>query len=255
MKNQKLLENAVGAIKKAGDILLRIQRGTKEIKREGKDFLTKADLHSNSIIVSRLRELTPRVPINSEEGDKNLNRTEKEIWIIDPLDGTVNFFHQDVFWGVSVAFVRNRQTELGAIYLPALDVLIGATRDGKIIKRGNFDFGVGKESDLSRAQVWLDWSKESKAVLSILPKIAKVSLYPQIRLCATASLMAVATGKIVAYIHPHPAPEDFSAGYLIVEMAGGKVTDLAGRPCTPFSDSMVASNGKLHNQILEAVNN
>jgi len=78
-------------------------------------------------------------------------------------------------------------------------------------------------------------------------------LYPQIRLCSTASLMAVATGKICAYVHPHPAPEDFAAGALIVEKAGGKVTDLQGKPWDIFSKSIVASNGILHEEILNGI--
>lgn len=256
MSNQKLLLPIIKIIKKAGQVLLEIQQEAKEIKKERKDFLTEADLRSHSLISERLQELTPEIPIYSEEGEVSIDGTKKAIWVVDPLDGTFNFFHQDVFWGISIAFVENQQTQLGVIYLPALNQLAGATKESDIITEGRgIALKVRTDTDLSRAQIWLDWGKASKAVLSILPKIAAVSLYPQIRLCATASLMAVATGKITAYILPQPAPEDFAAGALIVERAGGRVTDLLGNPWMLLSDSIVASNGVLHNRILKEIKN
>jgi len=113
--------------------------------------------------------------------------------------------------------------------------------------------GVRKESQLSEARIWTDWGKESKEALSLFPRMAEISMKPQIRLCSTASLMAVASGKISAYIHPHPAPEDFVAGAFIVEKAGGKVTDLKNKPWSISSDSIVASNGILHDEILKGL--
>ena len=70
---------------------------------------------------------------------------------------------------------------------------------------------------------------------------------------AIPSLMAVASGKICAYIHPHPAPEDFAAAAFIVEKAGGKVTDLGGNAWDLSSDSIVATNGLLHDQVLKVL--
>jgi len=241
------------------DTLLKLQAlshhqpQAREIGKEEKDFLTDLDLKSHLILSKGLRKIASEIPVYSEEGEGRIEKTKGKSWIIDPLDGTVNFFHQDVFWGLSVALVEDQRTQLGVIYLPALKQLAGVTREGKVFTKGNIVLEVRKGKDISKAQIWLDWGKESEAVLSILPKIKRISLYPQIRLCCTASLLAVAGGKISAYIHPHPAPEDIAAGCLIVEKAGGRVTDLDGNPWTPFSDSIVASNGLLHNQILEAL--
>lgn len=248
-----LLRKTVEVAEEAGKLLLGIQKGVREIKKPRKDFLTDADLKSHSLITARLRDLTPQVPIYSEENEEELKIGKEAIWVVDPLDGTINFFHQDFLWGVSIALVENQRTKLGVVCLPALNQTVGVGDKDEIVVRGNISLGVRKENNLSEAQIWTDWGKKSKVVLSLLPRLAEISLYPQIRLCATVSLMAVASGKISAYIHPHPAPEDFAAGALIVERAGGKVTDLQGSSWNLFSESIVASNSTLHDKLLKGL--
>jgi len=255
MKNEDLLPKVIKIVKKAGVVLLEYQKKVKEIKKERKDFLTDADLKSNNIILAELKKLTPEIPIYSEEGKEKLQKIDKPIWVVDPLDGTVNFFYQDFSWGVSVALVKNRKTQLGVVYLPALNQLVGVTEKGKIITKGNVVLKVRKDNKLSEAQIWTDWGKGSRAAPLLLSKFREVSLYPQLRLCCTSSLLAVASGKITAYIYPSPGPEDIAAAGLILEKAGGKVTDFQGNPWTPLSKSIIASNGTMHSQILEEIKN
>lgn len=250
---QKLLPEVNEIIQKAGEFLLELQPRVRNIESTGKDFLTEADLKSHSLISERLQRLTPEIPVYSEEGEKFDITQRGALWVVDPLDGTVNYFHQDVFWGVSIALVENQRTQLGVVYLPSLNQLAGVAREGDIVTKGNITLGVRSDTNLSWAQIWTDWGKESKAALSILPKLKEVSLYPEIRLCCSASLLAVASGRISGYIHPQPAPEDIAAGCLIVEKAGGRITDFKGNDWAPFSDSIIASNGLLHEQILEAI--
>ncbi len=252
MSKEILLEKVIAIAEEAGGVLLKLQKSVKELKKDRKDFLTDADLVSNNIIVSRLKSLDPEIPIYSEENEGIL-LGEGKMWVIDPLDGTINFFHQDYLWGVSIALAENGKSIIGVVSLPTLSQAFGVTEGGEVIVRGDVSFGVRKESRLSGAQIWTDWGKKSEDVISLLPKLKKVSLYPQIRGCATASLMAVATGKICAYIHPHPAPEDFASAALIVEKAGGKVTDLQGKSWNIFSSSIIATNGILHEPILNGI--
>ncbi|MCX6764794.1 MAG: inositol monophosphatase [Candidatus Nealsonbacteria bacterium] len=251
MKESIFLGKIIEIAEEAGEVLLKFQKNVRELKKNRKDFLTDADFKSDKLVGARLKSVASQIPIFSEEnGEHSINKGK--IWVVDPLDGTVNFFHQDSLWGVSIALVENRKTKLGVVCLPALNQTIGVY-ENEIIVKGNVSLGVRKDSRLAEAQIWTDWGKESEVVLSLLPKLKKISLYPQIRLCATASLMAVANGKICAYIHPHPAPEDFAAAALIVEKVGGKVTDLNNDPWDVFSSSIIASNGILHEQILEGI--
>lgn len=258
MNFEKLLPQVIKIIQKAGQALLETQPKVEKIEKKGKDFLTSADLKSDSLIFQELRALTPEIPIYSEENEEKVKKEImwKEImWIVDPLDGTINYFHQDNFWGVSIALVENQKTQLGVVYLPVLNQLVGVTREGKIIRKGNISsWGVRTDTRLSKGQIWTDWAKESiESTLSVFSKLAKSGLSPQIRLCCSASLLMVASGRISAYIHPQPGPEDIAAGCLIVERAGGYVTDLTGKAWTPFSTSILASNSLLHDQIFEVL--
>ena len=253
MDNQQLLGELVNLAEEVGQTLLETQPRVRKLRRRIGDIVTNAELLSHSTILKRLRILTPEIPIFSEEGKEAIRKTSRIIWIVDPIDGTFNYIHRDVFWGISIALVANQQTQLGVVYLPALNRLIGATREGKVITKGNLILHVRPDRNLSEALIWTDWDKKAKVTPSVFVKIGRAGLRPQVRQCCSASLLAVATGNITAFIHPGPGPEDIAAGCLIVEKAGGRVTDLGGNNWTPFSDSIVASNGLLHEQILKAI--
>jgi myo-inositol-1(or 4)-monophosphatase len=263
MDIQELLPELVKIARDAGRFLLKYRQKhggrINEIKSK-KDFLTNADLESDRLISEQLKCLTPEVPIYSEENALLLTG-QKEFWVVDPLDGTINYSNGDCFWGVSIALVENKQSQLGVVYLPALNRLAAVSRNGKTIVEG-CKLAVSTETELNKAQVWIDWPKilpaikfknSRKIILSLLDKLAEKTFYPQIRLCCSASLMAVAIGQISGYIHPQPGIEDFSAGCLIVEKAGGQVTDLNGKPWNLDSRSIVASNGLIHKKLFTEI--
>jgi len=252
MNIQALLPKVVKIAKSAGVFLLERQSQVKVIDQDYKDIVTDADLASDSFIRERLQEITPNIPIASEEDEGGVGRFEGRKWVVDPLDGTFNFSTKDLLWGVSIALVENKQSQLGVVSLPCLNETIGVIRQGEVI--ANTFLRVRSDRDLSKAPVWVDWRKgDNEVTFFLLRKIEEKALYPGMKLCVTGSLMAVATGKIAAYFHPGPGPEDIAAGCLIVEKAGGKVTDFAGQPWTPFSNSILASNGILHEQLLELI--
>lgn len=257
MDYEESLDLVVKIAEKTGRSLLRIQPEVVEIEKEGKDFLTTADLKADSIICKGLKRIAPDIPIYSEEGEERLENIQEPRFIEDPLDGTINFYHQDVFWGISIALVENQEIQLGVIYLPALKQLIGVTRSagrkGRLIQKGKISFGVRKDNDITKAQIWTDWAKKPGITVPMFSKIAKHSFRPQVRMSCSAALLWVASGRISGFVHGSIGPEDGAAGSLIVEEAGGRVTDLDGNPWTPFSESIVASNGILHDQILEAL--
>lgn len=261
MDIQEISLSELGKIaKEAGKLLLNHQSSARKLESD-KDFLTTADLASDIFISKRLRYLTLQTPIYSEEKEL-LFKCQKKLWVVDPLDGTINYSNGDWFWGLSIAYIENGQTQIGAVYLPALNQLAVVSREGKTIVNG-CKLAVSAEAELNKVQVWIDWPKilpavqfknSRRIILSLLDKLVEKTFYPQIRLCCSASLMAVATGQISAYIHPRPGIEDFAAGCLIVEKAGGKVTDLDGKPWNLDSQSIVASNGLIHEKLLELLN-
>ena len=230
-----------------------------------KDFLTDADLKSEEIILRTLAAAYPDIPILSEErGGTEVK--EGYLWVIDPIDGTVNFFLQDDHWGISIALAENGQTVAGIIYLPAKRQMFSASRD--IVARTRFvgekqciwtELRVTQENNLSGAQFWVEWGKEGhggddhKKVCEIIARLDRHTLYPQMRNSSVTTLMMVACGKIAGAILPKPEPFDIAAAGIIVARAGGKVTDINGETWGPFSRSLVASNGILHNDLLRIV--
>lgn len=259
--NRKKLTEAVRTMEeaalKAGCVLVKMQAKSQRLTSP-KDFLLDADLKSETIILRILASSYPKIPALSEEkGGK------KGGWVIDPLDGSINFFLMDDHWGVSIALTENGKTVAAVIYLPARRELFSATRITPTRCRilGNSKKSVARqrvsrEEILSRSQCWIGWGKEEhggddhKKVCEIIRRLDSHTLYPQIRNSATADMMRVAQGKIAGYVFPKPEPFDIAAAGLIVEQAGGKVTDMEGNPWTPFSPSLIASNGHLHADLL-----
>jgi myo-inositol-1(or 4)-monophosphatase len=217
------------------------------------DLVTNGDLQSNQLIIKRLKSLTPDVNIFSEEDEKEMTETNKPCWIVDPIDGTYNYFHQLQEWGVSIALAINGRTKIAGVYLPAIGRLKVLIESG--VQFFDASLRVREDTDISHAQIWTDHIKgPAEPVIDIFTKLTKHTTCPQIRLCATYSLLNVAYGNITGYVHPAPKPEDIAAAALIVEKAGGKVTDIQGNPWTPFSKSIVATNGLLHDQLLSVLN-
>jgi myo-inositol-1(or 4)-monophosphatase len=241
------------SMKTIGNRLLAFQPHA--IKTEGgiKNFVTSADKMCYDLIVKMLKKARPEWQIVSEEDEDKLKGLEEEFWIIDPIDGTINYFHQDSTWGISIALIKKQEVVAGFLCFPAFKKHFSCTKNHtifsrtKLMRRG--------DNDLSQAQIWMDYAKESSEIsVELFAKLTRATACPQIRLCATYSLMQVATGKIAGYVNPNPKLEDFAAACLFVEKAGGMVTDFEGRPWSPFSKSIVATNGLLHNQLLEVVN-
>lgn len=242
---------------KAGRRLLKIQPTAKRLDAFDKDFSTEADVEAEEIIFQVLRKKYPDIPLYSEETGGVMLKSGP-LWVIDPLDGTVNHFHQDECWGVSIALVVDGAPKVGVVYLPAKNQLFSAhaaTPRAKLegIKPKKTGAAtVGKYRNLTLSQVWVDWGKVSETFAPDLMKyLRKYTLYPQLRICCTNGMMAVASGRIAGYIY-QPDPFDAAASLLIVEKAGGRVTNTNGERWLPFDGGIVvATNGVIHDELLD----
>lgn len=239
---------AFQAARAAGGMLLEMQPRVAVINQKYKDFVTDADIKAEAMILDALSLAFPGIPAYAEESGGNAN-TSGPLWVIDPIDGSVNFFRQDDHWGVSIAFVVDGHTRVGVVYFPKKALALSTRIDSPVVRR------VSAHADMKSAQVWTDWIKGDPAeVVKVLDRLQKRTLYPEIRLSCTASMAAVATGRIEGYVHVAPQPFDFAAMALIVEKAGGRVTERDGTPWTAFSTSIVASNGLIHDELLSVTN-
>lgn len=243
---------------KSGRVLEMRQPTAERVETDSKDFLTRQDIESEELITDALHRTCPDIPIYSEEsgGEENI---VGRLFVVDPLDGTINYFTQDQAWGVSIGLVEDGKPTAGVIFLPKFNALFCAYGHGAVRILGpERDCRVSgtPASSLAQARVWTDHVKGNPTIVKdVFGILTDNTTYPRVPLCATVAMMALASGRIDGFVHPAPEPEDVAAAITIVEAAGGTVTGLDGEPYPIFSrDVMVATNGKIHVKLLDILN-
>jgi myo-inositol-1(or 4)-monophosphatase len=253
-----LKSTLVKATEAGANELLRFFRGTFTISsKEGiNNLVTEADHAAEKAIIEVIKKNFPDHSILSEECGEIYNGNEYK-WIIDPIDGTVNFSNGIPLCCVSVAVELRGTVVYGAVYNPVMDEFFfaekmsGATLNGKKIQ-------VSDKPDVSTSclvtgfpYTYLD---EPNGPLQVFEKLIRKGI-PVRRLGSAAiDLCWVAAGRFDGFYEHSLQPWDSAAGYLIVEEAGGKVTDFKGKNFSPYEKQIVATNGKIHDELLKYVN-
>ena len=219
------------------------------------DLLTRADLECEAAVKGIIADRFPSHAILAEESADEFQRGGGAdwIWIIDPIDGTTNYAHGLPLFSLSVGVWHAGRMEMGMVLNPALDDLYfaergkGATRNGKaihvspenhlgaILAASGFAYDKRERVDLYLAQ----W----RAILLHCRDIRRLG-------SAAMDLCLVASGEYGLYWESSLHPWDWAAGALIVQEAGGQVTDLAGRPFDLWQSECVATNGLVHDRAL-----
>lgn len=248
---KKFLEVAVEAARDAG-AMLRVEFGRpKEISYKGEvDIVTASDRRSEALITERLRKEFPDHGIVAEEGSRS-PAGSKYTWHVDPLDGTTNFAHGYPCFAVSIGLLEDGQPLLGAVLNPIADELFSALR-------GEGAYLNGQRIHASP----IGTLAESLVCTGFPPKhrrsSANMSYYWEFTLrshgvrrdgSAALDLCSVACGRFEAFWEFGLNSWDTAAGMLIVTEAGGRVTDLSGRPYRPGDAEMLATNGRIHSEM------
>jgi len=247
-------QTAIKAAKEAGRIQLRyFGKKIEKKKKPGDSYVTKADIESTKKIRKIILKQFPEHNILCEElGSSNKSSDYK--WIVDPLDGTHNFIMNNPLFGVSIALEHKKEIILGVAYFPILKKLYyaekgkGAFCNGKRIKVSN-EKNLKKCLFIFGAQL----RKKTNMKINLLKKLAKLTWRLRIYGVAIYHNLLVAEGKAGFNIDFDSNPWDHSAVLLIVEEAGGKVTDINGKRWTPYVKDYVATNGKVHDKVLRAI--
>lgn len=203
-----------------------------------------------------------QVPAGIEASVKALEEKLTEpkspwLWIVDPIDGTTNFAHGIPLNMPSIAVAYQGEVVIGVLYDPHMKELFTAIR-GKGTKWNGTPICVGEEEILGKATVGMESpaGQESmvKCIRAIRPLMPAVRT---VRMLGSSAVMLpwVANGRLTAYWTPDECAWDIAAGALIVQEAGGKVTDLEGNDYTLRTRSLLASNGKIHDALLELLQN
>ncbi len=252
------LEFALDTARRAGQLLREAshQHHTVSSKTTEIDLVTETDLASERLIVDAIRARFPDHAILSEEGLGTLQSAAGEtpcLWLVDPLDGTVNYAHGYAIWGVSLALAEWGQVVLGVTYDPLHDEAFWAERGQGAWCNGE-RLCVSTAEALRQALVATGFAyRRATLVDNNLAEFGAVMPCVQgVRRAGAAvlDLAHLAAGRLDAYWEMHLQPWDWATGWLLIEEAGGVVTDLCGEPWSLGITNMAASNGHLHDELL-----
>ena len=238
------LDAAVEAARAAGELLRRnFQEPLVVNSSEAHDIKLEIDVRTQTLITDLLLAKFPEHALYGEEGIVGDQESDYQ-WVVDPLDGTVNFFYGIPHFCVSIALRFKGEIIVGVIYDPIRDELWTAQKGGAAMLNGK-PVRVSERADLSEAVVSVGLSKTGVTIAAGLPLLQDmVHRARKCRLLGSAALdMAyVACGRFDAYVEQGISLWDIAAGWILVEMAGGTVEM---KPRTDMKDkySIIASNG------------
>ncbi len=250
-----LLKAACKASLAGGALLTSLYNQPHIIRMKGKtDLVTEADLAAEAAITASLQEDTPGIALLAEESAKDhTSDHEGQLWIVDPLDGTTNFAHGFPYFAVSIALFDHGRPQVCAIYSPCMDELFyacagkGAWLNGEPIKVTatcqliESLIGTGFPYDIPRHLPEL--ISQLKTILLQVRDIRRAG-------AAALDLAYVACGRLDGFYERELQPWDTAAGWLLVEEAGGRVSDYAGKPFSALAREIVATNSSLHHKLL-----
>jgi len=251
---KKELEVAIKAAKEAGEILKENFRKANLISlKEGGSWVTELDKLSEGKIISIVKENFPTHSINAEES--GLTKKDSEyLWLIDPLDGTTNYATRIPFFVVSIGLAKNKEVVLGVVYDPIHDNLYTAEK-GNGARLDELTTKISNTDELQRSMIgYARPTKVKERFVEVFSKVELAARTPKILGSIALELCYTAVGNLDAAICLSPHPWDFAAGALIVEEAGGRVTDLEGKPWSLESKDILATNGKIHQELLKIIN-
>ena len=253
-------------------------------RKHAHDYVSYVDKGSERLIVSALRELLPEAGFITEEGTaeevkSDEVKSERLLWVVDPLDGTTNFIHQYAPYAVSIALLQGKTVLIGVVYEICADECFYAWQGGgawlcgiRNVECGMWNEDCGTRSEecgvrserlhvssqkMQDALLCLQFPYNSDAYKPVMKRLID-RLYGHvgsIRACGSAAmaLCQVAAGRIDGYAEQYIGQWDYMAGSLIVMEAGGTVTDYSGSQDFTQGNSVVATNGVIQQDFLSVI--
>lgn len=252
-----MLNTAIKAARRAGSVILRYanQLDRVDIERKGhNDFVSEVDRRAEMEIIHVLRTAYPDHAILAEEsGRQSGNEYE---WIIDPLDGTTNFLHGYPQFAVSIALMRQGKLDQAVVFDPLRNELFTASR-GSGAQLNERRMRVSTVNSLENALLGTGFPFKSMAFLetwidtfrTLLPKTSGVRRAGS----AALDLAHVASGRLDGFWEFGLSPWDMAAGALLIQEAGGLVSDFCGGQDYLNTGNIVGGNAKIHGEVLRLI--
>ena len=246
------IEAAREAALAAGEILVGRLHGAKRVSSKGRgNVVTDVDLEAERRIFDLLSAEFPSMGLLGEESSGEL-RASGYTWVVDPLDGTRNYASGIPVFSVVVALARDGEVVAGVNYDPVRGEMFHAER-GRGAFLNDRPIRVSEKAALDDCILGMDMSYNNEGARNGLEVI--LSLWPGMQTArvmgsAALGLSYAAAGRYDLYFHHQLEPWDVAAGLLLIEEAGGVVTDRAGRRAALYSDGLVASSAALHAEFM-----
>ncbi|MBL7772071.1 MAG: inositol monophosphatase [Chitinophagaceae bacterium] len=257
--DDQLKNTLLRAVHAGADVLRHYFEGTFEVhsKDSLNNLVTEVDQKAENVIIEVIKSDFPEHFILSEEVGE-LSTSSNYKWVIDPIDGTVNFAHSIPICCISIGLEKDGLLMMGAVFNPFMNELFFAEK-GKGATLNNKPLSVSKNANLESACLvtgfpyrWVDVGTDP---ISVFERFIRLGL-PVRRLGSAAlDLCWVAAGRFDGFWEYNLNPWDIAAGYLIVEEAGGRITNFNGDPYSIYDKQTLATNGNIHDQMLLVIKN
>ena len=232
---KKVVESLIKTFLNAGEISLKLRKKglTKSIKSDNTP-VSNGDLEVNKVITKKLLELTPDLPIVSEETSHNKSNTNlKNFWLIDPIDGTYDYINDGEEFTINAGLILNGKAIAGLINVPAKKRMFYSFG-----KDQSYEFTLNKTIKLDCKKITpkgsikvVSYSNKLKPEIEKIHKDLGVTEY--VRMKSSLKFCVIATGEFDGYVaEPRACEWDIAAGHAILENAGGIVTDFNGNEIT-----------------------
>lgn len=254
MELEKLVKPTIEIAKQAGAFIRKERQNFNMEKVENKgfnDLVSYVDKKAEKIIVSGLKKVFPEAGFITEEGTVEQEQTPWK-WIVDPLDGTTNFVHGVPVFSVSIALAHENRIMLGVVYEVNLSECFYAYRGGGAFCNET-PIRVSGATSLRESLIATGFPYHEGGKIDRYLKLLRYLLLNSHGLrrlgSAAVDLCYVASGRVEAYMEYNLQSYDVAAGTLILEEAGGKVTDFSGGENYIFGGEIIASNGFIHENL------
>jgi len=262
-----MIQDIIKIAESAGLILMKYYSTNLEIKTKINefDFVTKADIKADKYIRTELKKLFPKDLILSEESNNIPENFSGNVWMVDPLDGTKDFINKGTGFSVMIGLCKNGIPILGVVYAPAKELLYYAEKyKGSFLKTKNkiTKLSVNNISKISESKIVTRFihgeQRDSDLMINALPTLKQI---PSSSVGINLGLICKQKAEIYIFTNTRGSKWDTCAPQIILEEAGGKITDYNGNSLNykqkelKWKNLFIATNSNLHNKVLEHIKN
>lgn len=255
----ELITNRVIEVAREAGSFIREQRKSFDLNRVevkgAHDYVSYVDKETEKLIVAKLKDIVPEAHFVTEEGtaDSQSTETSSLTWIVDPLDGTSNFVHNMAPYCVAIGLKEADDVVVGVVYEVVCDEMFSSYKGGKSLMNGE-EIHVGRAEVVNDAFICIgypyDVNRWKPKVKSLVDALYGNSISIRNLGSAQTELCYVACGRFDAYIESYIKPWDVTAGSIILQNAGGRITDYSGGNKWLTGEETLATNGLIHDEFL-----